>query len=264
MTRSFTLALAALGLSTLGAAAADLPVRVPAAVPAAAPVVVNWTGFYVGANVGYTWGQADARYTGNPAFVGGPVAVGLAPAGFALDTSGVIGGGQLGYNFQFGQWVLGAEADFQAIGQRNNGVTFFGAVGPAGLTSSASASVDWLATVRGRAGFAFDNFLLYGTGGVAFGDVNASGAIVGSGLLGGTAWGGSYSETRVGWTAGAGVEYAFSPNISFKLEYLYYDLGAVDVSVAPANGFTAATGIAAFQRHEFDGHIVRAGVNFRF
>jgi outer membrane immunogenic protein len=94
--------------------------------------------------------------------------------------------------------------------------------------------------------------------------MEASGAITGGGALAGLAWAGSSSSTRTGWTIGAGAEYAFAPNFSVRLEYLYYDLGRIDVSVAPLNAATAATGIAATQRHDLDGHIVRAGVNFRF
>lgn len=260
--KSLLASVAIVALGT-GAMAADLPVSVPAAIPASAPVVMNWTGLYVGANLGYTWGRGDVTYTGNPAFLTGVVGPGLAPRSFGLDADGWIGGAQLGYNIQFGQFVAGIEGDV-AFSNARDTRSAFSTVGLSSLTSSATTDLNWFASIRGRLGFAFDRVLVYGTGGVAFGEVEGSGAITGSGALAGLAWAGSSKSTRTGWTIGGGAEYAFTQNLSARIEYLYYDLGDLNVSVAPLNAATIASGIAATQRHELSGHIVRAGVNFRF
>jgi outer membrane immunogenic protein len=262
MLRKLTLAAAATAALSTGAMAADIPVDVPAAVPVAY-ATYNWTGFYIGANLGYTWLQGDAAYTGTPGFLAGVVGTGFAPGGFGLDANGVIGGAQLGYNIQFNQFVVGVEADFM-FADAQDSLTVISSAGATSLTTSASTRLNWLGTVRGRVGVAFDRFLVYGTGGFAYGDVDVSGTISGTGLFAGTLWSGSTSSTRTGWTLGAGVEWAFSPNITARLEYLYYDLGDVNVSVAPQTAAAAATGVFATQRHEIDGHLVRAGVNFRF
>jgi outer membrane immunogenic protein len=261
MLKKLLLATAATAALSTAAMAADIPIEVPAAIPVA--TFYNWTGFYVGVNLGYTWTRGDATYTGDAAFLGGPVATGFAPSGFGLDADGVIGGGQIGYNIQFNQFVLGVEADFQ-FADAQQSAAFTGAVGATSLTSSASTRLNWLGTVRGRVGVAFDRFLVYGTGGFAYADIDVNGSIFGTGALGGLAWSGSGSTTRTGWTLGAGVEWAFTQNITARLEYLYYDLGDVNLTLAPQSAATAATGVVPTQRHEIDGHVVRAGVNFRF
>lgn len=259
--RRLLVASVALGAMLSAAKAADLPITVPASVPG--PIAFNWTGFYAGAHAGYTWGKGDATYNGNGPFLAGVVGTGLAPGGYGLNTDGFLGGVQLGYNQQFNQFVFGVEGDFSFL-NANDSVTAFSVVGPNSLTSTAGTDINWLATLRARLGFTFDRFLVYGTGGFAFGSVEASGNIVGGGGLAGLAWAGNERSTRTGWTIGAGAEWAFTPNLTARLEYLYYDLGDANVTVGPLNAATAATGIFATQRHDVNGHIVRAGVNFRF
>jgi outer membrane immunogenic protein len=218
-----TAAAAALISAAQVAVAADMPVRRPlppqAAVVAPAPIF-NWSGFYVGINGGYAWGKSEFEYPG------------IATGGFKTD--GWLIGGTIGANYQVGQSVFGLEADLDWTDI--NGST------PC-IAGTCETSLSWLGTVRGRLGYAVDRFMPYVTGGVAFGEVNA-------GVSGASA-----KDTRVGWTAGLGAEYAFTPNMSWKTEYLYVDLGKFDCNISCG---------APSADVSFKSHIVRTGLNFRF
>ncbi|HWE76944.1 MAG TPA: outer membrane protein [Pseudolabrys sp.] len=209
-------AVAALMTTALVANAADLP-RGPYKAPAyVAPVYANWTGFYVGLNAGYGFGQSNWDAP----------AISPSPKGF-------LGGLTLGYNFQTGTWLWGIEADgdYSAIK---------GSADCAGGTCE--TKLNWLATARGRLGYAgWNNWLPYLTGGAAIGNIKATSPV------------GDASKTQIGWTAGAGVEYAMWSNWSVKLEYLYVDLGKFDAGVAGATDNVS-----------FNANIVRAGLNYRF
>jgi outer membrane immunogenic protein len=200
--------------------AADLPVKAPA--PFAPAPVATWTGFYIGANLGYGW--ADASVEG-------------------IDTGsldGVIGGGQLGYNWQVGQFVIGVEGDFQGSDQKR---TDSGSVLGIGVT--VDQKIPWFATLRGRLGYAPGPWLFYVTGGAAWTNYEVTGTALGISA--------SESTTKSAWTVGGGVEWMFLPKWSAKLEYLYIDTGDTDVSAA---GTT-------FSARAKD-NIVRAGVNYHF
>lgn len=285
------------------ASAADLPIKVlPAKVlPVKAPIQVIppcvWCGAYIGANAGYAWSESDsvnssAVVTSNPVTL--PPAALLA-ATTALTTpipvghgNGFIGGGQVGYNFQSGQYVAGIEADIQGLSGKATGtvltsvpVTGFPATANAALT--ASNTVNWLGTVRGRVGVAVvPNVLLYGTGGLAYGGVNSSTGIS-EALVGPAAAGingtfpafGNFSQTRVGWTAGAGGEWMFSGNWSAKFEYLHYDLGSASYGTTVSNFVTPGVGVpfppgtlvytlGQTSTASFRGDIVRVGLNYKF
>jgi outer membrane immunogenic protein len=230
----FRLALAA-GAILLGAvsaaSAADLPGPPPAYPPPQAPAtyipvapVFSWTGFYLGANAGYGWSSGSGSYTAIP------------PGTFSASGNAFEGGGQLGYNYQFGGgFVLGAEADFQGN---------FGSGGTLTLTpgGSATAKVPWFGTARGRLGYAWDRVLLYATGGGAFGNSTLSGP------------GFSNSATYWTWTVGAGAEWAFAGPWSAKVEYLY----AGAPSSVPA--FPGVTGMSG----SVSTNLVRAGINYHF
>jgi outer membrane immunogenic protein len=219
------------------ALAADLPQpappppRAPATyVPAQAPYF-SWTGIYVGINGGYGFGQSNWT-----------APVGAATGNFS--TSGFLVGGTLGGNYQMGAFVIGLEGD----GDWNNanGSTFSSC--PVGCTTQST----WLATVRGRAGYAWDRVLLYGTGGAAFGTVQAAaGALPFA------------SVTQTGWTAGAGVEWAFTPNWTAKVEYLFVNLGSLSCpSTSCGTPVGAPPGTPSSV--SFTENIVRAGVNYKF
>jgi outer membrane immunogenic protein len=247
------------------AGAADLAVKAPAYKSPPPVVGYDWTGFYVGGHVGYGWGQdGGTTFTDSPpgtfafAFGTGELLpfVGTSP-------KGVLGGGQAGYNWQVApNWLIGVEGDISGSGIKGSGLFVFpggGGVAPANQT--ASQSLDWLATVRGRAGFVVDRLLIYGTGGAAFGEVrnnfNISAPTIAASIIG------NASSTRAGWVAGAGAEYAFWSNWSVKLEWLHYDLGSTSV-FAPQ--FTAGV-VQPFGlngRVVTKGDIVWAGLNYRF
>jgi outer membrane immunogenic protein len=246
----------------LAAGAADLPVKAPVPAP-----VYDWTGFYIGGNAGYGWNTGDGPLTCvTPAGVSFGTGCGLIP--FAgLKPSGFIGGGQAGYNQQIGPYVVGLESDFQWSdiqgSTRTNGP--WGFVNSTALTApgaffTASHQIDWLGTTRLRLGYAgFDRTLIYVTGGVAYGDVEEQTNVFHP--LTGVSYPASESVTRVGWTAGAGIEYAVTRNITAKLEGLYYDLGDDTISsysVPLVNGFTRG------MTFETRGAIARAGVNYKF
>jgi outer membrane immunogenic protein len=303
--------------------AADMPVKMPVKAPPPPPAPVNtWTGWYVGGNVGYSWGDAHTDIAGSattitdPAFFGGFAgnnAFGFGDSNTAR-LNGVIGGGQIGYNYQFSpKWVLGFETDFQGSGERAStafadpfsaSVCAFANLpvgGPVGcsingllnLTAGTiyDAKIDWFGTVRARLGYLItDQVLLYGTGGLAYGRVELSGAtnVSGSFAAGGgvgtipvTPGANAFSEskTNIGWTAGAGIEGRFAywlpAGWTWKLEYLYVDLGSVD-TVAPFPGGPALSGViiggivlspfaGTITTHtHFTDNVVRVGLNYQF
>jgi len=218
--------LAGIGLVSMAAVigsanAADLPR--PQAMPTKAPAYTayNWTGAYVGINAGGSWGRSNFEgvpTTGN------------------FNVSGAVLGGTLGYNKQVGQAVFGIETDIDWSNIR-------GSAACAGLICETRNS--WLGTARGRIGYAYDRFMPYLTGGLAFGDIRAAT----TGFRGA-------STTKAGWTIGGGVEAALNGPWSVKLEYLYADLGKFDCS-------TSCT-LTPPQNVNLRTNLVRAGLNYRF
>ncbi len=194
-----------------------------------APVYVapqfSWTGFYAGINGGYGWGKSNWSNTG----------LGVSTGDF--NTKGAIAGGTLGYNRQTGSWVWGIEADLDYSWIKGSTNTNCG--------SPCETDNNWLATARGRLGYARDRWLPYLTGGAAYGNIKVPSTPP---FL-------SSDKSKFGWTAGAGVEYAFLGAWSVKLEYLYVDLGKVSC---------AATSCGLPADVSFNANIVRAGLNYRF
>ena len=250
------LASTALAFLAVPAFAADLPSSEPAPAPQTytAPPVFTWTGFYAGVNVGWNQNEMDVRNRGFTGTTGS-----YNP--FSEKKNGFIGGFQVGYNQQFDMFVAGVEADLSYLGNRRARAST-GVTNPAGVTGVQGTSrLDWLGTLRARAGVAMDNVFVYGTGGLAFGTpdqrltlTNAGGTVTHSGTK---------DDTRFGWTIGAGAEIAVMDNLSFKAEYLYYDLGRSTVT-ANATAAGGLGGTANSARFENNGHIVRAGMNYRF
>ena len=260
--------------ATVPAFATDLPLKAPPLPPAP---VYSWTGFYIGGNVGYSWGNGNSNYY-DPNFG----ASGLGPPSsnpLSQRIDGVIGGGQIGYNWQPDRtWVLGLEADIQGSGEKGSAnFTDPYSVGTdcdvfcSTVSGTMSAAIDWFGTVRGRIGILITpTTLLYGTGGLAYGGVNASGNITDA-CFSGTppactpiSWGFSHTAINVGWTAGGGVE-GFVPNTTswtWKVEYLYLDLGTVS-----GTGFEASADfgpLAYSWSSKVTDNIVRAGLNYHF
>lgn len=218
----------------------------------------DWTGFYVGGNVGYS--SADADFDVKPtgawnAFPDQVASVHNATAG-TLSSDGVIVGVQGGFNQQLGNWVVGLEADVS--GTTNDTSRAGGPIAGTGITSfSQSAELAWMATLRGRLGITAGNALIYGTAGAAAGDWNIDMRMAG----GPDAATFSRSGVETGWTVGGGFEYAFTEHLSLKAEYLYADFGSVsgDSSFVP-------TSPAFLNAHkvELTNQVGRAGINYRF
>jgi outer membrane immunogenic protein len=220
MKRAF-LTLVGLVALTASAAAADMARPVPQPyykAPMVAPVY-SWTGFYIGVTGGGGFGRSSWDSTGS------------------FNTSGGLVGGTLGYNYQFGQAVVGLEGDIDWADLNGTTNNFC----PAGCKTSD----DWLGTVRGRLGYAADRFMPFVTGGVAFGDIKAS-----------TPGFGGATNTQAGWTIGAGLEFAVAQNWTVKAEYLYVDLGKFNCGVS--------CGASVTDNVSFTTNLVRAGVNYRF
>src|SRR5919202_4375186 len=233
--------------AALPASAADLR-AVPAPAPVIAPVVpvFSWTGWYIGGNVGGKWGKYSGSVTAAPV-AGFPATGGGDFFDFNTNHDGhdgaVLGGGQLGFNWQTGIWVFGVEGDIDATDVKRDVVLGFAPGGGVFTTGDVFRfKNEWQASVRGRGGFAFDRFLVYATGGVAWAGVKAE-AIYGPGTVLGVATpGGFFSDrqTLPGATVGGGVEFALTNSVSLGVEYRYSDFGheTFNLGFAPltANG----------------------------
>ncbi|WP_036285097.1 outer membrane protein [Methylocystis sp. ATCC 49242] len=275
-----------LTLMTGSALAADLP---SSKGPATLPPPPLWTGFYLGLNAGGAWSDNNSVQTATfPIFDAIPAGYGTTSAilgtfSAPANASGFIGGGQIGYDYQFGgAFVAGVEADIQGVASSDGSSSVAGAafnpVVLGGSTASQLATVgkslDYLGTARGRLGYLVTpTLLVFGSSGLAYGGVSANTSIFQSytPVAGATNIfaSGSYSGARAGWTAGGGLEWMFVPNWSAKAEYLYYDLGNVTYSVAPMVSTVIGVGALAFSgashsSTSFRGNIVRAGVNYHF
>jgi outer membrane immunogenic protein len=200
----FGTAFAATLIASGAALAADIQ-RGPAPYYNQPSSLYNWGGVYAGLNLGYQWGKVTNT---------------------GVDPSGLLGGGQIGVNWQSGQFVYGVETDIQFSGADDTFAAY-------------KFSNPWFGTLRGRAGYAFNNFLVYGTLGLAYGDLKGeSGGVVESHIM-------------AGWAGGIGAEYGITPAWSVKGEYLYMDLADRGFSITGMdNGYRA--------------NILRLGVNYHF
>ena len=182
----------------------------------------TWNGFYVGINAGYGFGHSSWTNTSTGATTGD------------FSVKGGLIGGTAGYNVQINSIVLGAEADLGWSGVKGSSAT--------GCGGACETSNPWLGTARGRVGVALDRFLPYVTAGAAFGQVKGTFATT------------SFNETKVGFAAGVGIEYAFLHNWSAKVEYLYADLGKAKCDAA----------CGAPVDVKFNTNLIRAGLNYKF
>ncbi|MDQ0391784.1 outer membrane protein [Labrys monachus] len=245
---------AVLLLSSTAAFAADLA---PQAAEPIAPIVApfSWTGLYAGINGGYAFGtRRDANMT---------EALGGSPENTfkygSLSQKGGFGGIQAGYNQQYGNFVLGLEADIEGAAIDGKASRFNN---HNGSTVSTKDNVNWFGTVRPRIGYAFDNILIYATGGVAFGGVRYGQDYYQRDVLIYTA-NSRDSSTKVGFVLGAGVEYAINDHWSAKLEYQYIDLGTSKASAPEITGPTV-TGYSINGKMRTDFSTIRLGLNYRF
>jgi len=281
MTKTILLA-SAVSLAALSSAfAADLPGRKTAPAAPVAPVF-TWTGFYAGLNAGVNWSNRNV----NPAYIDNDpvnpwtpqelIDLWPVPAPYANNRTGFIGGAQIGYNYQIGQFVIGAEADFMGSTANQSSsasiaIPNFLQNGTAVETSNSKIQQSWLGTVRLRAGYAADRVLLYVTGGFAYGNVDytlTTSEVQGNGDT--LYFAGQKSQTKAGYTFGAGVEYALTNNWIIRGEYLYYNLGSASALASPT---TAVVGgsvtpnlstVLGKGSTTIDGNIVRAAISYKF
>jgi outer membrane immunogenic protein len=255
--KTLLLATTALALGIMSANAADMTARpYTKAAPIMAPTW-NWSGFYIGGNVGYAVSRSD---TGTGVFAPGTAALVTGTTGNNA-ADGVVGGGQIGWNTMFAPaWLFGIEADIQAADQSGSQTLSLVANAPTSF-ATVESRLNWFGTVRGRLGWtATPETLLYVTGGYAYGEteVRNSSSVIAGGIpvLGGS----STKGIKDGWTVGGGVETRlWNSNWTGKLEYLYMDLGTQTTAnflVGPAGNFQASS-------VDFKDHIIRVGLNYK-
>jgi len=222
-------AAAAIAAVSLPAVAADLPARMPVKAPIAAPSpAYNWSGFYFGVHAGYGWGELTSA----------------ADTTIDHEPTGGLFGGQIGYNWQSGQFVFGIEADFAFSTIDGDDISTAG-----GFTTLADHDMKFLGTARGRIGLAHDRVLFYATGGFAWARVEGRLNVLTVGT-------GSDEITLTGWTAGGGLEFAFTRNLSARIEYLYVDFQKEPTTIT-IGGFPLA------DQADSSLNIVRFGLNYR-
>jgi outer membrane immunogenic protein len=231
MTRKILLAAAAVVAISSHAWAADAIVQAPMEAPVGD--AATWTGLYLGGFAGGSFGDTD--FEGGPS--GGPTFLGL-----SVTASGFTGGGQIGYDWQVDNFVFGAVADiaFSDYKAKVSADIF-------GFGAEAESKLQYLGTVRGRLGYAWDRALIYGHGGFAYGKSEQSISFAGNEIYSG-------SKTRTGWTVGAGIEYKLTDHVSFGTEYAYVDLGN-DAIFDDGN---------IFVNEDLKFHTLKALINYRF
>jgi outer membrane immunogenic protein len=269
--------------------AADMPLKAPPVVP-----VWSWTGCYAGVNVGYAWNSGRTHYD-DPNTTADPInfrqpGFNYIPTPSDTRGRGAVGGFGAGCNWQNQQWVFGIEGDVDvghlartdtntivpAPGQAIQIGTIFLFNGGLTGTASESAEINWLSSIRARAGFTpVDRLLLFVTGGLAVGQVHSEGSVFVQNIGGNALWSGSNSQIKVGYVVGGGGEFAFADRWTAKLEYLYYNLGNASHPLNCVNGnvpafaatcatppqifSTLGSGVAALHVN-----VVRVGLNYRF
>jgi outer membrane immunogenic protein len=254
----------------------------------------TWTGFYVGVNAGYSWGQSDTSFLLSDATTG----LVRNATGSNFNLNGFVGGGQIGYNWQtVNRWVFGLETDFQGSGQDGdttsvcgggtltalNSVCLPGHIGDTApfdvpafpVLTGFSQSLDWFGTVRVRVGYTVTPTLLaYLTGGLAYGRVSSRLAVSGVNITGDNGTNTfvltpvaaffSDASTQAGWTLGFGLEGVLGGNWTGKIEYIYLDLGTVSGAfLTPLISVSGSSLVESFSSHVTD-HIVRVGINYKW
>ncbi|MBR0894124.1 porin family protein [Bradyrhizobium tropiciagri] len=250
--------------------AADLSERSWTKAPPLMAPAFNWSGFYAGVNAGGAWYDGgNITTSSNVASIIPPANIVRVPVSNS-NQAGVTAGGLVGYNYQVDRVVLGVEADFNYVDLRSsrNGSTT--AAFPGGVTGSFNlqntSKVDWFGTVRGRIGFVpTERLLIYATGGLAYGEVKtniADSSAFSTGLS--RLWLGDNSDVRVGWTAGGGVEYAFTNNWTLRGEYLYVDLGTSGATATFQGTDPVQSQIRYNASRENTFSVARAALSYKF
>jgi outer membrane immunogenic protein len=262
MRRSTIVAIAA--VSTIAvtqiASAADLP-QSPRYAPLPPPPVFSWTGCYIGGNIGYGWGRDTVSIPDLGVTTGVPALAGISLGPESGDTSGVLGGGQVGCNYQFASnWVVGIEGDGEAAAIKGDVTESFSytplGLPPLTVTGTAHAQTDWIASATGRLGWTWNRVMLYAKGGAAWaGDKYSADLPAFNEHI-------AISVTRPGWTVGGGIEWAFWDNWSAKAEYDYYDFGTRNLTL-PGTIFGIPEVVPGVDIKETIS-TVKVGINYRF
>ena len=252
---------AALAALALPAAAADIIVQDQTPVPQA-PIEImaptyTWTGLYIGGQAGGAFGAdgADTSFSPSPGFVSP-----FASSSSSGSKTSFIGGGHIGYDYQFGNVVVGAVADLSKMSNSSNRDFSVG-----GVNFSVKDKIDYMGTVRGRLGYAYDRFLVYGTGGLAYAKRSQSTGFpsTASGPFAGYSFSEKTDKTDLGYAVGGGLDYLATKNLSVGLEYLYTDLGKNDWSTTATNG-ARQIDFKTNTNDSTDFHTVWAKVSYRF
>jgi outer membrane immunogenic protein len=274
---------ALLACAATRARADELPDRSPTYTGFVSPSVIHelWSGLYVGANGGYSWINSSVSYAPADAAATRAATSGIPSAGYRMD--GAFGGGQIGYNFQFTNLLLGVEADYQWAGFEGTGTSLFRLTNVGNTSMVANESMDSFGTVRARVGLvAAAPLLVYATGGLAYGRLKENLTVAnplasGSGSLsaggfsylctagGPPCFAGSSSKEILGWTLGAGGEYLVTDHVSLRAEFLYVSFSnpsgtAIAQNTLPGtapSSFAAGFGWASIT-------VLRGGLNFKF
>ncbi len=244
--------------------AADMPLKAPAYVP-----VYNWTGLYIGGTLGGAWGSFDPTtstvFSSTGYFDASSVTAVNSVGAQSLTPSTVTGGFEAGYSLQSGRFVYGIEGDIESFhlsGTAVSGATY-PCCAPTGFTVMSNANTTWLATIRGRLGYAVNNWLFFATGGIAFTDLHGN---FGFGdTFASATESAALSDTKTGYTVGGGVEAGLWGNWSVKAEYLYVNFGTLSTTSNNLNTTIGASPASTFT-HSIDlkANILRAGLNYRF
>ena len=264
---------AIMGLGAASALAADMAVK---ARPMAVDLAYDWSGWYAGLNAGVA--ISNSRDTVEPAGCAvlasclGAANVALNPLrtdSASFNGAGFTGGAQAGRNWQTGKWVWGIETDinFSDVRDSNSVNRLLAAPLVRNIVHTESERLNWFGTLRGRLGWTpSSNVLLYGTGGLAYGQVSSASNVMFT--AGGDTYVGSTNTTRAGWTLGAGGEWMVARNWTVKAEYLYVDLGKFNYADTCATPAICVAGLATPFAYQTDlqirEHIVRVGVNYKF
>jgi outer membrane immunogenic protein len=248
------------------AMAADMPLKAPAYVPVAA---YNWTGLYIGGTVGGAWGTSDPQtstvFSPVGYFASSSVAAINSVGAQTISPNAFTGGFEAGYNLQSGNLVYGIEGDIESFHLSGSATSggIYPCCAPTGFTVTSNVSTTWLATVRGRLGYAVNNWLFFATGGVAFTDLHGN---FGFGdTFASATESASVSDTKTGYTLGGGVEAGLWGNWSVKAEYLYVNFGTIATTSNNLNTTIGAFPASTFA-HSVDlkANIARAALNYRF
>jgi len=257
----------AIAFTGSAALAADLPSRAPPPVYMPPAPIFTWTGIYIGGQIGYAWTNGNNQFTGFDPFTG-----------FGLATSvggtpnGVIGGANVGYNYQINQWVLGLEGSVDGTSLSNTAVANVPLLGGTfGVNANSTLPIE--GSIRGKLGVAWDRALIYATGGVAFGGFNTDFTGFGTGFGGVPIFGStSVSSTRVGWTVGGGIQYAVTNNWSVFAEYRYTNFGSISQNLFPGLAGIAVTtpagaivtGAFLNGNRQIQQNLVQVGFDYKF